>query len=76
MRYISRTDLKIVARNSGILMIGIGVMCLIPIIVDLIYFEFDVFSFIVPGAISIGLGYFFIKYFESYTSKRIRLKHG
>ena len=76
MRYISRTDLKIVARNSGILMVGIGIMCLIPLIVDLIYFEFDVFSFIVPGSISIGLGYFFMKYFDSYASKRIRLKHG
>lgn len=76
MKYISRTDLKIVARNSGILMVGIGVMCLIPLIVDLIYLEFDVLSFIVPGAISIGLGYLFMKYFNSYTSRRIRLKHG
>ena len=57
-------------------MIGIGVMCLIPLIVDLIYFEFDVVSFIVPSTISIALGYLFLKYFDSYSSKRIRLKHG
>ena len=76
MRYISRTDLKIVARNFGILMIGIGVMCLIPLIIDLIFFEFDVVSFIVPSAISIILGFLFVKYFVSYSSKRIRLKHG
>ena len=76
MRYISKTDLKIVARNSGILMIGIGVICLIPLIFNLIYFEFDVLSFVVPGAISIGLGYLFMNYFDSYTSKRISLKHG
>lgn len=76
MRYISRTDLKIVARNFGILMIGIGVMCLIPLIIDLIFFEFDVVSFIVPSAISIILGFLFVKYFDSYSSKRIRLKHG
>ena len=76
MRYISRTDLKIVARNFGILMIGIGVMCLIPLIIDLIFFEFDVVSFIVPSAIAIILGFLFVKYFDSYSSKRIRLKHG
>ena len=56
MRYITKTDLMIVARNSGILMIGIGIMCLIPLIFDLVYFEFDIISFIVPGAISIMLG--------------------
>lgn len=76
MRYISRTDLKIVARNFGILMIGIGVMCLIPLIIDLIFFEFDVVSFVVPSTVSIILGFLFVKYFDSYSSKRIRLKHG
>ena len=57
-------------------MIGIGVMCLIPLIIDLIFFEFDVVSFIVPSAISIILGFLFVKYFDPYSSKRIRLKHG
>ena len=57
-------------------MIGIGVMCLIPLIIDLIFFDFDVVSFIVPSAISIILGFLFVKYFDSYSSKRIRLKHG
>ena len=66
----------IVARNSGILMIGIGIMCLIPLIFDLVYFEFDIISFIVPGAISIMLGIGVIKYFENSTNKRMRLKHG
>ena len=57
-------------------MIGIGVMCLIPLIIDLIFFEFNVVSFIVPSAISIILGFLFVKYFDPYSSKRIRLKHG
>ena len=69
MRYITKTDLMIVARNSGILMIGIGIMCLIPLIFDLVYFEFDIISFIVPGAISIMLGIGVIKYFENSTNK-------
>lgn len=47
MRYITKTDLLIVARDSGYLMMGIGIMCLIPLIFDLIYFEFDVISFLI-----------------------------
>ena len=58
MRYITKTDLIVVARNSGYLMIGIGLMCLIPLIFDLIYFEFDILSFVIPGAISILIGLF------------------
>ncbi len=76
MRYITKTDLLIVAKNSGYLMIGIGIMCLIPLIFDLIYFEFDILSFVIPAAISISLGYFFTKYFEKSTYKQMRLKHG
>ncbi len=76
MRYITKTDLLIVARNSGYLMIGIGIMCLIPLVFDLIYFEFDLVSFIIPGAISMLLGYGLIKYLEDRTKKNIQLKHG
>lgn len=76
MRYITKTDLLIVAGNSGYLMIGIGIMCLIPIIIDLIYFEFNLLSFLIPGAISILLGVACIKYFERFPTKRMRLKHG
>ena len=76
MRYITKTDLVIVATNSGYLMIGIGLMCLIPLIFDLIYFEFDILSFIIPGLISILLGIFALKFFEQKATKKIRLKHG
>ena len=55
---------------------GIGVMCLIPLLFDIIYFEFDVISFVVPAAISIGLGLFLMKYLEKYYVKNVRLKHG
>jgi trk system potassium uptake protein TrkH len=75
MRYITKTDLIIVARNSGYLMMGIGAMCLIPLIMDIIYFEFDILSFLIPGAISILLGFAFTKYFDE-GGKKIRLKHG
>ena len=76
MKYITKTDLLIVARNSGYLMIGIGVMCLIPLIFDLIYFEFDIISFIIPGLISILLGIFCLKFFEEKINKKMRFKHG
>lgn len=76
MRYITKTDLVIVTKNSGYIMIGIGIMCLIPLIFDLIYFEFDILSFAIPGAISILLGIFALKFFEEKTNKKIRLKHG
>ena len=76
MKYITKTDLIIVARNSGYLMIGIGIMCLIPLIFDLVYFEFDILSFAIPGFISILLGVFALKYFEEKVNKKMRFKHG
>lgn len=76
MRYITKTDLKIVTRNSGILMIGIGLMSLIPLIFDFVYFEFDIISFVIPAIISISLGYFCMNYFKDVEDKKIRLKHG
>lgn len=76
MRYITKSDLIIVALNSGNIMIGIGIMCLIPLIFDLIYFEFDVISFVIPSAISILIGLFFRIYLKDYETKKIRLKHG
>ena len=76
MRYINKSDLFIVIRNSGMIMIGIGVLCLIPIIVDLIYFEFNFINFIIPSLISIGLGFACMKSFEEYSSRKMRLKHG
>ncbi len=76
MKYITRTDLVIITKNSGYLMIGIGLMCLIPLIFDLIYFEFDITSFIIPGLISILLGIFCLKFFSDEVNKKMRLKHG
>ena len=57
-------------------MIGIGMMCLIPLIMDLVYFEFDIISFIIPGLISILLGVFCLKFFDEAVNKKMRLKHG
>ena len=76
MRYVNKTDLLVVARNLGALMIGIGLMCLVPIVVDVIFLEFNAIKFIIPALISIGLGFIFIKALDKYTHNNIRLKHG
>lgn len=76
MRFVNKNDILIIARNSGILMIGIGVMCLVPIIVDLMYFEFNAIYYLIPALISIGSGLICMKVFEKYSISKIRLKHG
>lgn len=76
MRYVTRSDLEIVARNSGILMIGIGIMCLVPLIVDVIYFEFNTLSFALPAVISMISGYIFMYLFKEKKTKKVRMKHG
>ena len=75
MRYITKTDLKIVARDMGVLMIGIGVMCLIPLFINPIFAENNIIGFLIPALISMGLGYFLMKYFEEYN-KKMKIKHG
>ncbi len=76
MRYITKTDLLIVAKNMAPIMIGVGAMCLIPLIFDAIYFEFDVISFLFPAAISFTSGLLLHFYFENRKTKQMRLKHG
>ena len=76
MRYINKTDILIIARNSGMLMIGIGIMCLIPIIVDLLYFEFNAIYFLIPGLISIFICFLCVKSLNKYSKHKMRLKHG
>lgn len=76
MRYIDKSDLLIIIRNLGILMIGIGVMCLIPIVVDLIYLEFNAIDFLIPAFISIVCGLACMKILDKYAHNKMQLKHG
>lgn len=75
MRYINRNDLLIIARYLGILMVGIGFMCLVPIIIDLIYFEANAASYLVPALISLLLGLLIYKSLDKYEISKLRLKH-
>ena len=74
MRYINKNDLLIIVKNMGPIMIGIGVMCLVPIIVDLIYLEFNALSFLFPSLISIVVGLICTKSLAGHT-KKMYLKH-
>lgn len=76
MRFVNKHDILIIARNSGILMVGIGIMCLFPIIVDLMYMEFNALYFTIPAMISIIAGLICIYFLEDYNLNKIRLKHG
>lgn len=76
MKYIDRRDLLIIIKNLGTLMIGIGVMCLVPIIPDLIYLEFNAMDYIIPASISIVIGLVCIKVLDNYHLNDMRLKHG
>jgi trk system potassium uptake protein TrkH len=76
MRFVNKHDLLIIARNSGILMIGIGLMCLVPIAVDLFYFEFNFVYFIIPSVMSMVAGLICIKALDKYKLSRMRQKHG
>jgi trk system potassium uptake protein TrkH len=76
MRYINKTDLLIIARNSGILMIGIGALCLVPIIIDFAYLECNAGYYLIPGLASIYLGLLCMKSLEKYSINKMRPKHG
>ena len=76
MRYINKNDLLVIMQNSGMIMIGIGIMCLIPILVDLIYLEFNFIGYLIPAIISITIGTIFIKLLKNYSISSMRTKHG
>ena len=76
MRFVNKSDMFIIARNSGMIMIGIGLMCLVPIIVDFVFLEFNVMGYVIPALISIVVGLICIKVFDKYSTSKTRLKHG
>lgn len=76
MRYINKNDVFIILHYLGLLMEGIGIIFLIPIIIDLIYFENTFPSFFLGASISISAGYLLNKTFKrKRNSKTMRLKH-
>ena len=76
MKFVNKRDILIIARNFGILMIGIGLLCLVPIIIDVMFLEFNTIWYIIPAAISISLGLVVREVLDKYPLSKIRLKHG
>ena len=76
MKFVNKRDILIIARNFGILMIGIGLLCLVPIIIDVMFLEFNTIWYVIPAAISISLGLVLREVLDKYPFSKIRLKHG
>ena len=74
INYLSRQDIKIILHYLGYIMIGIGVILLVPILIDLCYLENRYFIGLIPPAISIGLGFLFVEKFKEYD--KLKFKHG
>jgi len=72
---LRRKDFFTIAENLGLIMIGIGVVTLIPILVALIYNEANYIPFFLPSVFSILIGFSLRKLFAG-RGGNIRLKHG
>ncbi len=72
---LRKRDFYIISEQLGLIMIGIGVVTLIPLIVALIYNEGNYISFLIPSGFSILIGYAFRRFFRG-NATRIGLKHG
>ena len=75
MRYINKNDVLIIIRNMGLLMIGIGLMCLVPIIIDFVYLEGNAIYFLMPALISIYLGLIVRYSLNKPGINKVRVKH-
>ncbi|MBI5679763.1 MAG: TrkH family potassium uptake protein [Methanobacterium sp.] len=72
---LRKKDFFIISEQLGLIMIGIGVVTLIPILVALIYNENNYISFLIPSGFSIILGFILREYFAD-NGGRMGLKHG
>ena len=59
----------------GLLMIGIGLMCLVPIIIDFVYLEGNAIYFLMPALISIYLGLIVRYSLNKPGINKVRVKH-
>lgn len=75
MKYINRNDCKIIVHYLGKLMQATGVAFLIPVIIAILYSEFNcIFGFALVSSLSLILGTIFNKI--PVQSSKMRLKHG
>lgn len=72
---LRKKDFFIISEQLGLIMVGIGVVTLIPILVALFYSENNYISFLLPSGFSIILGFTLRKIFAG-KDGRMGLKHG
>lgn len=71
--YLSRQDIKIILHYLGLIMVGIGVILMLPIFIDLFCLKQTYLIGLIPPAISIVLGLIFVQTFKEYD--KLKFKH-
>lgn len=67
-------DLKVILRDSGSILVGLGGLCLLPVLIALVYGEYLVIpSFLIASIISLGIGLYLRKRFH--IEKPTELRH-
>ena len=74
IKYLSKQDIKIILHYLGYIMEGTGAILCVPILVDLLSFEFSYIPGLIPPLLSMGLGLLFVEKFKPYT--KLKFKHG
>lgn len=74
MYFIGKSDLSLIFKELGKVMIGVGIVMLLPILVALIYNEdFHFLSYFLPSIFSLTIGFAFKNTLKS--NEKIQLKH-
>jgi len=74
MSYLGKRDILLIAKPMGMIMVGIGIVIMLPLIIALIYNENIFYEFIVFGGISIFIGFLLNRIPSNY--KELKIRHG
>ena len=74
INYLTKQDIKVTLHYLGYIISGIGVILSIPMIVDLIYGEYNYQIALIPCVFSILLGHILVKGLKKYD--KLKFKHG
>jgi len=74
MSYLGKRDILLIAKPMGMIMVGIGIVIMLPLIIALIYHENIFYEFIVFGGISIFIGFLLNRIPSNY--KELKIRHG
>ncbi|MBE6511994.1 MAG: TrkH family potassium uptake protein [Methanobrevibacter olleyae] len=72
--YLSKQDIRIILHFLGYIMVGTGIILMLPIFIDLYYLEDSYLIGLIPPALSIGLGLLLVEKFKEHD--KLKFKHG